>query len=70
MLAEAILPFNILVLGGPVFFVGQINARSLTALHLDQSLFNDSFMDSCLGAVANLIFYQNLALLLPPPLTH
>ena len=51
----AVLPFQILVAGRLVVFVGQIFAWSLTALHLDRQFFRASLAGAIFSVVANLL---------------
>jgi len=53
---EAILPFQILVVGRLAVFVGQIFAWSLSALHLDRQFFLASLAGAVFSVGANLLF--------------
>ena len=53
--SDAVLPFQILVVGRMVVFVGQIFAWSLTALHLDRQFFSASLVGALFSVGANLL---------------
>jgi O-antigen/teichoic acid export membrane protein len=59
---DAILPFQILVIGRMVVFVGQIFAWSLAALQLDRQYFGAALAGAIFSVLANLLLLPNFGI--------